>query len=135
MEFYRKMPRPKKLTPDYRYHVSGQVVVTFNGTNFYLGPHDSPESKAKYRKLLCEYIASGFQTPSGQVHRKDHPITVADVTAETREWIKSKFANSAPQMNRFTKLCTTPVDSPALSPHRAARTDRRSSKANLSIRA
>ncbi|TWT95756.1 hypothetical protein Pla100_33980 [Neorhodopirellula pilleata] len=57
MEFCNEMSRPKKVAPDYRYHVSGQAVVTFNGTNFYLGPHNSPESKAKYRTLLAEYIA------------------------------------------------------------------------------
>ncbi len=34
MEFHA-VGRPKKMVPDYRYHVSGQAVVTFNGVNFY----------------------------------------------------------------------------------------------------
>ncbi len=42
------MGRPKKTVPDYRSHVSGQAVVTFNGTNCYLGEHDSPKSLAKF---------------------------------------------------------------------------------------
>ncbi|WP_168565653.1 hypothetical protein [Crateriforma spongiae] len=31
------MPRPKADQPGYRYHISGQAVVTFCGKNFYLG--------------------------------------------------------------------------------------------------
>lgn len=93
--------------PDYRYHISGQAVVTFNGKNFYLGPHDTPESKAKYRRLLASYLASGGQTPGEETHQAESPVTVADVTAEAREWIKWKFANSPPQRLRFNNLCTT----------------------------
>lgn len=107
MEFCREMPRPKKLVPDYRYRVSGQGVVTFNGTNFYLGPYDSPESKAKYRNLLAQYIDSGGETPTVDPQQAKTPITVADVTAEAREWIKVKFSNSPPQLSRFNNLCTT----------------------------
>lgn len=85
MEFALEMSRPKKISPDYRYHVSGQAVVTFNGVNFHLGPHNSPESLAKYRKLLSEYIGSNFNTPSADAHQSDLPISVADVTAEAKE--------------------------------------------------
>ncbi len=101
------MSRPKKVAPDYRYHVSGQAVVTFNGKNFYLGPHDSPESKAKYRRLVAQYIALDFQTPEAEPRQAETPILVADVTAEAREWIKSKYANCASHRARFLNLCNT----------------------------
>ncbi|WP_404308151.1 tyrosine-type recombinase/integrase [Neorhodopirellula lusitana] len=101
------MSRPKKVAPDYRYHVSGQAVVTFNGTNFYLGPHDSPESKAKYRKLLTEYIASDFKTPDGDCRLADEPIRVVDVTAEARVWAQAKYANSRSHLANFRNLCQT----------------------------
>lgn len=103
MEFHA-MPRPKKLVPDYRYHISGQAVVTFNGTNFYLGEHDSPASHAKYRRLVAEYIATG-QTPTGETHNKEKPITVADITAEAREWIAAKFASAPAHHRRYERLC------------------------------
>ncbi|MCM2370372.1 tyrosine-type recombinase/integrase [Aporhodopirellula aestuarii] len=101
------MSRPKKVAPDYRYHVSGQAVVTFNGTNFYLGPHNSPESKAKYRRLVAEYVASDFQTPDAGPRQAEVPILVADVTAEARDWINSKYANCQSHRARFLNLCNT----------------------------
>ncbi len=100
------MPRPKKTAPDYRYHVSGQAVVTFNATNFYLGAYDSPESRAKYRKLLTEYIASDGQTPSQETHQGETPITVSDVTREYREKrIEKKYANNITEKQRHEWLC------------------------------
>ncbi len=99
------MSRPKNIAPEYRYRVSGQAVVSFNGTNFYLGPHNSPQSHAKYRSLVAEYIASGFQTPSGHTSQADLPISVTDVTAEARAWIESKYANCKLHRSQFLNLC------------------------------
>jgi len=44
--------------PSYRRHVSGQAIVSIKGKDYYLGAFDSLESRAKYRKLITEYIAS-----------------------------------------------------------------------------
>lgn len=99
------MGRPKKIVPDYRYHVSGQAVVTFNGTNFYLGPFDSPESRAKYSRLVAEYIESGLQTPQSATHQAATPISVADVCAEYREHIKKRYAKSPKEILRLNRLC------------------------------
>lgn len=99
------MPRPRKTRPDYRYYVSGQAVVTLNGKNFYLGEHDSPESHARYARLIAEYIESGYRTPGGDVRLGETPVTVADVTGEYRQHIKVKFANSAKEMYRHKSLC------------------------------
>ena len=43
---------------------SGQAVVTLSGVDFYLGEWNSPESKAKYDRLIGEWIARGRQLPS-----------------------------------------------------------------------
>jgi hypothetical protein len=46
--------------PTYRYHkASGQGIVTLNGIDHYLGAHGTPESKAKYDRLIAEWIARG----------------------------------------------------------------------------
>ncbi len=100
------MPRPQKAVPEYKYHVSGQARVYIQGKYYYLGPHNSPESQAKYRRLVGEYIATG-KAPSDEVHQADMPITVADVTAEARVWIAIKFATNQTQHRRYNNLCTT----------------------------
>ena len=45
--------------PSYRRHTKGQARVTLAGRDFLLGPYGSKESKAKYHRLISEYIASG----------------------------------------------------------------------------
>lgn len=60
----------KTRVPGYRRHkASGQAVVTFAGRDFYLGPHGSPESKAEYRRLTAEYLASGAMLPPRRTAR------------------------------------------------------------------
>jgi len=74
MELRSEMSLPKKVAPDFRYHVGGQTVVSFNSDNFYLGPHDSPESKvepANHLNIRC----SPSLTPIGGI--KADSISVA----------------------------------------------------------
>lgn len=98
------MPRKKIDAPSYRYHISGQAVVTFDGKNYYLGPHDSPESKARYYALLNEYHANGMQMPE---HRDTQPavITVRVVTAEYREYAVKRYANAPKEIHRISGVC------------------------------
>ena len=51
------MARLKKGSlPSYRlYKRTGQSVVTIDGHDHYLGPHNSPTSKRKYAKLIHEW--------------------------------------------------------------------------------
>ncbi len=101
------MPRSKSDQPGYRYHVSGQAVVTFCSKNFYLGEYDSPDSKAKYYALLAEYNANGkVSAPEGDEHQADAPITVRCVTAEFREHINTRYTNNPNEKARFGNLCT-----------------------------
>jgi len=58
------MPRQKNAVPAYQHHKpSGQayVRVTVNGTRrvIYLGRHDTPESRAEYRRITAELETSG----------------------------------------------------------------------------
>ena len=46
---------PRKV-PSYRLHkASGQAVVVLNGTSIYLGPFDSPESRARYDRVVAGF--------------------------------------------------------------------------------
>ena len=74
------MPRSKSI-PTYRYHISAQAIVTFCQKNFYLGPHNSQDSFARYNALVAEYIANGMVAPPGETLLADKPLTVACITA------------------------------------------------------
>lgn len=51
-------------TPSYRLHKpTNQAVVTLDGRDFYLGRHDSPESRAEYDRLIAEWLTNGRRLP------------------------------------------------------------------------
>ncbi|GAA4465475.1 site-specific integrase [Novipirellula rosea] len=99
------MPRPKKAMPDYRYHVSGQAVVTLDGSDFYLGEYDSPESRAKYFALLSEYNSNGLKAPDKPKRQIEQTLTVRCVTGEFRQHMKTKYANNVKELRRYRGLC------------------------------
>lgn len=50
----------RKAPPSYRLHrATGRAVVTLCGKDFYLGGHDTPESRQAYDRLIAEWYASG----------------------------------------------------------------------------
>ncbi len=58
------MPHRHHTVPGYRFHKrTGQAVVTLSGRDHYLGKHGSPESHAKYQRLIAEYVNHGFRMP------------------------------------------------------------------------
>ena len=65
-------------TPAYRLHKpSGQAVVTINGTDFYLGPHDSDQSKAEYDRLIGEWLAAGRRLPVAKTELTVNEVLLA----------------------------------------------------------
>jgi hypothetical protein len=118
------MARPKAKAPARRYHMSGQSIVTIGGSDFYLGPHDSPESIAKYAALIAVYQKNGLTLPEdfelasldGQVafllggrhepqQQSQGPVLVRHVTASFRELAKVKYAHSHAEHHRIGLLC------------------------------
>lgn len=58
------MPKPKRV-PSYRLHKpSAQAVVDLNGESYYLGEHGTEHSKAKYDRLIAEWLANGRRVPN-----------------------------------------------------------------------
>ena len=56
------MPKLGKRLPKYRIHkASGQAIVTLDGSDHYLGEHDSKQSHAAYDQLIGQWLASGRQ--------------------------------------------------------------------------
>ena len=119
------MPRPKAKAPARRYHLSGQSVVTIAGRDYYLGPHDSPESIARYAALIATYQQNGLTLPDGfalemleplvaamlgaataaPANQSSQPVFVKHVTAIWREHIKTKYSNTKSERSRHNKLC------------------------------
>ena len=62
------MPRlGENCVPRYRLHKqSGQAIVTLNGKDVCLGKFNTPESKAKYRRLIADWISAGSSVPAAQ---------------------------------------------------------------------
>jgi len=98
------MPRSRSI-PTYRYHISGQAIVTFCQKNFYLGPHNSQDSFARYNALVAEYIANGMVAPPGETRLADKPLTVACITAAYRRELPNKFPNCKDQLRHGERLC------------------------------
>lgn len=91
------MPRPR--IPSYRLHkATGQAVVTLSGVDHYLGRHNTPESKARYERLVAEWLAGGRAPLSSP----GSGITVAEVVAQ---WLGvcDKRAYGASQLDRIRK--------------------------------
>lgn len=54
------MPKLNGKVPKYRKHkASGQGIVTLNGQDVYCGPFEAPASKAKYDRLIAEWLSNG----------------------------------------------------------------------------
>ena len=51
--------------PGYRLHrASGQAIVSLGGRDFYLGPHGSAESRARYQEVVGRWLAEGRRLPA-----------------------------------------------------------------------
>lgn len=119
------MARPKSKAPARRYHISGQSVVTIAGDDYYLGPHDSSESIARYAVLIGIYQAGGLslpddfelssldervavlmgQTTSVVANQSNAVILVRHVTANYRAMAKVRYAESNSELQRLTQVC------------------------------
>ena len=58
------MPTRRPRTPKYRhYRPKNLAVVRIDGKDHYLGRYGTPESHAKYRRLLAEWLSIQTVTP------------------------------------------------------------------------
>jgi hypothetical protein len=62
------------------------AFVELNGKRHYLGPYNSPESKANYQRLLVEWTA-GNQQPIGPTNE----ITVVELIARYWGYVESYY--------------------------------------------
>ena len=92
--------------PSYRRHTKGQARVTLAGRDFLLGPYGSKESKAKYHRLISEYIASG-KSKSFKVEPKS--LSVSEVLLAFLAYAKEIYGVSKRGEYYQIKLAMRPV--------------------------
>ena len=92
--------------PSYRRHTKGQARVTLAGRDFLLGPYGSKESKAKYHRLISEYIASG-KSKSFRVEPKS--LSVSEVLLAFLAYAKEIYGVSKRGESYQIKLAMRPV--------------------------
>ncbi len=70
----------KSHIPSYRFHKgSGQAVVVLNGTSVYLGTWDTAESRAKYERVICEWLARGRTALRPEGAAPAQPVSKGDL--------------------------------------------------------
>jgi integrase len=85
------MPRTgPDFVPKRRKHKgSGQSVVTLNGRDIYLGPHNSKEAKAEYDRVIAEWLARGRQSPDAK-----HDLTVVELIVAYLPHVETHYRRS-----------------------------------------
>jgi integrase len=64
----------------YRLHqATGQARCVIDGRTFYFGPYGDPEGKAKYRRLIAEWVANGYRLPCSEEDRDS--LTISELAA------------------------------------------------------
>lgn len=68
---------PSRKIPAYRHQKARNLaVVRIDGKDVYLGEYNSPESKAKYERIIAEWLQSHHQSPEAGAN-----ITVCELMA------------------------------------------------------
>ena len=78
--------------PKYRLHKgSGQALIQIQGRRIYLGPHNSPESKEKYRQYIAQLAA-----PSSTVQdcQPDDPLLINALILRYYRYAKAYYVKN-----------------------------------------
>jgi len=97
-----KAPR----TPSYLLHkASGQARVRIRGRDYYLGKHNTPESRERYHQLVAQYIADSNSAP--QLVECDQ-TSVAELVAQYVVFAKEHYRHNPDERYRI-KAAITPL--------------------------
>ena len=95
------MPRPATTVPKFCVDKSGRAFTKVKGRFFSLGRADSPESKARYSKLLEDFAAGALT----QVARKPQERSIRSVS----ELLLLYATTELPRYSRSERGCSAPV--------------------------
>jgi integrase len=98
----------KKKIPSYRLHKpSGQAVVSIQRHDHYLGPWGSPESKAKYAKIIHQLQAGEMIEPPGGICVAEAVLGYLDWADQ---WYRDSEGRSTRQICRIKRALATLAD-------------------------
>ena len=91
------MPRKKNVVPQYLLHpASGLARARINGRDVYLGRFDSPESKAKYARLLADNFGeAGRVRQVTSRSEQSTPLTIAELVVQYDDYAKASTSETA----------------------------------------
>jgi integrase len=94
-------------TPSYRLHKSsGQAVLTLSGHDFYLGPWNTPQSRAEYDRLVAEWLANGRRLPGTVVTTGS--ATVTEVILAFDKYAEERYPASGRELENY-RLALRPL--------------------------
>jgi integrase len=95
------MPRLSNSIPKYRKHrASGKAVVTLNGRDFYLGPHNTKASRLEYDRLTSEWLANDRGSLTGQ----DQDLTVTELLLRYWQHAKGYYRKNGKQTSEVAAI-------------------------------
>ena len=84
-----------KSAPKYRLHKrSGQVVVSINGKDIYLGKHSTEESQQRYRAAIADHWASPTEAPKVSIQKPNGATTITQLAVEFAKYTKRKHGEN-----------------------------------------
>ena len=107
-----RMSRQQARTgiPSYCHHrASGQAVVRLSGKDFYLGPWNTPQSRAEYDWVVNEWLARGRRLPerANPPSRLSKKSSLDTTPVFARRYLRSKSRRSRPPSDRFGRCTET----------------------------
>jgi len=85
----------KCTIPSYRLHkASGQALVHIDGKDRYLGPHGSPESRAKYQELVRKLTADRAAANMHRAVQYHVGMTMAELMLAYLKWASDEYAKN-----------------------------------------
>lgn len=84
--------------PNYpsRPHKSGQARIKVRGKDVWLGRWNSPDSRAKYARIVAELAAGGEAAPT-----RSFDVTIFDLVNAFRSWAATRYVKNGRQTSEF----------------------------------
>ncbi len=100
--------------PAYQKHASGQARVTIKGKDHYLGKYGSPESKARYEKLVRRHLANRLRDEMASSVALVTDITVNEAAVRylahaEQYYVKNGVVTNQVRMIRLARPGRTPA--------------------------
>jgi integrase len=97
------MPKSQGV-PSYRFHKARNcAVVTLDGRNHYLGPYDSPESKATYAEKIAEWQRNRISVP-GAPAIATAGYTVGRLAADYRRFAEGYYRKNGESTTQVVRV-------------------------------